>query len=244
MLRLPEKSIILTISKSCLCGDVNSEWEWEGWQAFQESFWQKLWLKVWIKEIRQSYMHPLCWLKPVLSWSGGLSHYQPLFLLIQRRQGYKGENKLAEFTLCLLLKHSYPSHRFSHSNKTKYRHQWGFPSSTVLRSTSFNPEGSGLSPQVSFSKTSELEHQPHNYNTAGLSSAISCKTQPYRYNRVIFMLHSRTVSFLKVFHAAGACTSQLSTILTDRPGELAVRCCWRGSVTPVCLPQGKILNLN
>lgn len=80
-----------------------------------------------------------------------------------KRQGHKQEK--TSFTQAFLLTHSYASHRFSHSGRTKYRHQCGLPSTLVLRSTSFNPEVSGLSPQ-SFSKAPvvyEPQHQLH-YN--------------------------------------------------------------------------------
>lgn len=81
--------------------------------------------------------------------------YQPSLLQLtdtDKEGGLQTEEKTS-FTQAFLLKHSYPSHRFSQSGPTKYRHHWGLLSALVLRSTSFNPEVSGLSPQVSFSKT-------------------------------------------------------------------------------------------
>lgn len=60
--------------------------------------------------------------------------------------GGAGGRLQTSFTQALLLKHSCPSNRFSHSGTTKYRHRWGLPSAPVLRGTIFNPEvpGRGL----------------------------------------------------------------------------------------------------
>lgn len=97
----------------------------------------------------------------MISWSRSLLQ---LLNDTDKEAGLQTQEKTS-FTRAFPLTHSYASHRFSHSGRTKYRQQCGLPSALVLRSTSFNPEVSGLSPQ-SFSKAPvvyEPQHQLH-YN--------------------------------------------------------------------------------
>lgn len=88
-------------------------------------------------------------IKPVMCLLSRTVSQTNLLLFNRCRQETKlqtyRENKLADSMLCFLLKHSYPSHTFSHSDRTKYRHQWCLPSALVLGSPSFNPQVSGLS---------------------------------------------------------------------------------------------------
>lgn len=75
------------------------------------------------------------WRSSVTLLSGGHpSISQSLLHLADRGRGRGGaEGRLqTPFTHALLLKHSCPRNRFSHSGTTKYRHRWGLPSAPVL----------------------------------------------------------------------------------------------------------------
>lgn len=100
----------------------------------------------------------------------------------------QAKNKLAEFTLCFLLKHSYPSHRFSHSGRTKYRHQWGLPRGLWLRETSHNAEVLGSSPQVSFSNPPVVTMNTVSYIIIGFFLSVDrTNVGIYICNPAIFM---------------------------------------------------------